>query len=297
MTKVLVAGATGLVGSNLVKACKEQGKEVRALVRPSALADSAKMAPLRSSGAVICVGSLEDFPSLVKACAGMEAVISAVGAAQIAQQTELIKAAKQTSIKRFIPSDYGLDPKVAGKGSCVLFDQKALIHQAVKESGLNYTFVHANGLFEYWAYSLGQLGLPSPPEEVQLYAQGTVKAALVSVSDVAKVTATTVDDPRTQNKELFITANILSQEELIRLWEEISGKRVKRIPVSFEDLEQIIAASTTPATFMNLIIAQLVRSVWVRGDAIKRREGVLDAAELYTDIQFTSVKEALSQLV
>jgi uncharacterized protein YbjT (DUF2867 family) len=297
MTKVLVAGATGLVGSNLVKACKEQGKEVRALVRPSALADSAKMAPLRSSGAVICVGSLEDFPSLVKACAGMEAVISAVGAAQIAQQTELIKAAKQTSIKRFIPSDYGLDPKVAGKGSCVLFDQKALIHQAVKESGLNYTFVHANGLFEYWAYSLGQLGLPSPPEEVQLYAQGTVKAALVSVSDVAKVTATTVDDPRTQNKELFITANILSQEELIRLWEEISGKRVKRIPVSFEDLEQIIAASTTPATFMNLIIAQLVRSVWVRGDAIKRREGVLDAAELYTDIQFTSIKEALSQLV
>jgi nucleoside-diphosphate-sugar epimerase len=29
MTKVLVAGATGLVGLSLVKACKEQGAEIK----------------------------------------------------------------------------------------------------------------------------------------------------------------------------------------------------------------------------------------------------------------------------
>jgi uncharacterized protein YbjT (DUF2867 family) len=296
MTKVLVAGATGLVGSNLVKACKEQGKEVRALVRPASLADKAKMDPLRASEAVICEGSFEDFGSLVKACEGMDAVISAVGGAQIAQQTELIQAAKETSVKRFIPSDYGIDPKIAGEGSCLLLDQKALIHQAVKESGLNYTFVHSNAFFEYWVYSLGQVGLSSPPEEVQLYGDGTVKTALVSVRDAARVTAATVDDPRTQSKELTVIANVLSQEELIQLWEEITSKRVKRIPVSLEDLEGIIAASTTPDTFMNLIIAQLVRSTWIRGDATKRSEGALDATALYPHIEFTSVHEALLQL-
>ena len=297
MTKVLIVGATGLVGSNLVKACKEQGKEVRALVRSATLANSAKMNLLRASAAVICEGALEDFGSLVRACEGVEAVISAVGAAQIVQQTELIKAAKQTSVKRFIPSDYGLDPKVAGEGSCLLFDLKAQIHRAIKEAGLNYTFVHAPGFFEYWAYSLGQVGLTSPPEEVQLYGEGTVKAALASVSDIAKVTAAAVDDPRTQNKELHITANIFSQEELIRLWEQISGKRVKRIPVRLADLERIIASSTTPDTLMNLILAQLARSVWIRGDVVKRPTGALEATELYADMRFSSVKEALAQLV
>ncbi len=124
-----------------------------------------------------------------------------------------------------------------------------------------------------------------------------MSAALVTVSDDAKVTAATVDDPRTRNKELFITANVHSQEELIQIWEEISGKSVKRIPVSLEDLEKIIAASTTPETFMNLILAQLERSVWIRGDAIKCPKGALEATQLYPDIRFTSVIDALTQLL
>lgn len=294
MTKVLVAGATGLVGSNLIKACKEQGKEVSALVRPTSLADSAKMDLLRASGAVLCEGSLEDFSSLVKACQGVDAVISAVGGAQVAQQTALIEAATEVGVQRFIPSDYGIDPKVAGEGSCLLFDQKARIHQAVKHSGLPYTFVHSNGFFEYWVHSLGQVGLSAPPEEVQLYGDGTVKAALASVSDVARVTAATVDDPRTENKELFFMVNAHSQEELIQVWEEMTGKDVKRIPVSLEDLEGIIAASTTPDTFMNLILAQLVRSVWIRGDAAELPEGVLEVSVLYPEFKFMGVREALT---
>ena len=294
MIKVLVAGATGLVGSNLVKACKEEGQEVRALVRQTSLADSAKIDPLRASGAALCEGSLEDFNSLVEACQGVDAVISAVGGPQIAQQTALIKAATETGVQRFIPSDFGIDPKVAGEGSCLLFDQKARIHQAVKDSGLPYTFVHSNGFFEYWVYSLGQVGLSTPPEAVELYGDGTVKAALASVADVARVTAAAVDDPRTENNELFLMVNVHSQEELIQLWEEMTGKDVQRTPVSLEDLERIIAASTTPDTFMNLILAQLARSVWIRGDAAALPEGALEASALYPEFEFTGVREALA---
>jgi nucleoside-diphosphate-sugar epimerase len=45
MTKVLIVGATGLVGLNLVKACEEQNKEVRTIVRPESLANLAKLIP------------------------------------------------------------------------------------------------------------------------------------------------------------------------------------------------------------------------------------------------------------
>ena len=297
MTKVLVVGATGLVGSNLVKACRERGNEVRALVRPETMADKTKTSSLRTSGATIFEGSLENFDSLLKACEGIDVVISAVGGAQIMQQTALIQAARQASIQRFIPSDYGSDPKFVEKGSCILFDQKAAIHKSIKESGLNYTLIHSHGFFEFWAYGLGQLGIFSPPEEVHFYGEGTAKVPLVSVSDVARVTAACIDDPRTLNKDIYITTNVLSQAELIQVWETLSGKQVKRIPVGLEDLEQTIASSNTPDTFLNLMFAQLLRTAWIHGDAVKRPKDALEATVLYPQIRFTTVKEALAQFV
>ena len=66
--------------------------------------------------------------------------------------------------------------------------------------------------------------------------------------------------------------------------------------MSLEDLEEVIAASTTPDTFMNLILAQLVRSVWIRGDAAALPEGVLEVSALYPEFRFTSVREALTYL-
>jgi len=297
MTKVLIVGATGLVGSNLVIACEAAGHEVRAMVRPETLLNSSKVVPLKASGVNIIEGSLEDFDSLIQACDDVDVVISAVGAGQLAQQSHLIRAAKQMGVNRFIPSDFGVDPKIAGVDSCVIFDLKATIQSTVRESGLNYTIINANGFFEYWLYGLGQIGLTEPPEEVELYGEGNVIAALVSVHDIARITAATIDDPRTRNKELTIFANIHSQEELIQLWEDISGSMVKRNPVSLNDLEKVIAESTTPDTFGDLIFAQLKRSVWLRGDAGKIAKGALDTAMLYPEIKLASARDSLMNLL
>jgi uncharacterized protein YbjT (DUF2867 family) len=183
----------------------------------------------------IVKGSLEDYTSLVKACEGMDVVISAVGG-ELIQQVELINAATDTKVQRFIPSDFGLDPGIAGQGSCLLFDMKAQIHQVVKDSGLNYTFIYSNGFIELWAYSLGQVGLMGPPDEVEIYGEGNVKLSVTSVQDIARITIATVDDPRTRNMKLAIVSNVITQAELIQLWEEITGKSIKRKPTSLADL-------------------------------------------------------------
>ena len=295
-TKILIVGATGLVGGNLVQACKAEGIEIHALVRPQSLTDSSKVDPLRANGATIHEGSLEDYDSLLKACSEVEVVISAAGGMQISLQPSLVKAGVEAGVKRFIPSDYGGDPKVTERGSSMLFDAKSAIHKVVKEANLNYTFVHANLTFEAWLYGLGQIGLPSPPEEVQLYGNGSVKGALVSVADTARVTVAAADDPRTLNKEVFIAANVHTQEELIKTWESKSGRSVKRIPVTLEEIEKKIAESNQPEKMMDLIIGQLTRSAWFLGEFSKHGEGSLDAAELYPDIQFTTVEQAFAQL-
>ena len=297
MSKVLIVGATGLVGSNLVTTCKEAGHDVYALIRPDTASNGEKMRPLQAAEINIMEGSLEDYQSMLSACKEVEVVVSTVNGPGLGLQTELVKAAKECSIQRIIPSDFGIDPYVVGINSCVIFDQKLAIHQVIKEAGLNYTFIHTNGFFEYWLYSLGQIGLMAPPEEeIEVYGDGNAKMGLVSVYDVCRVTAVTLDDPRTLNQELVIMPNANSQNELIQLWEELSGKKLSRKMVTLKDIEKVITESTAPEAFMNLLLAQLKRSAFFRRDGEKSREEVLQATTLYPDIVFTTTREALAQI-
>src|SRR5687767_3486801 len=150
MPKTLIVGATGHLGQELVKACKAQGNEVHALVRPATRKDAPRMKPLDAAGATIHEGDLDNPASLLPACKAVDNVVSAVGLMQIAGQAALVKAAKEAGVKRFVPSDFGLDPKVTGPGSCLLFDWKASIHETVKKEGVPYTFVHTGGFFSFW---------------------------------------------------------------------------------------------------------------------------------------------------
>jgi uncharacterized protein YbjT (DUF2867 family) len=300
MARILVVGATGHLGGELVKACQQQGKDVHALVRPATRKDPAKMKPLQAAGATIHEGDLADYDSLVRACRAVDTVISAVGGLQIGDEGPLVKAAKEAGVQRFVPSDFGLDPVAAGPGSCLLFDAKAAVQQSVKEAGIPYTFIHSNGFFTYWAFSLGdltRLGGPVPPDEVNVYGDGNVMGALTSLPDIAKVTVRAVDDPRMQNKEIRITANTITQNLLIALWQTTSGRTVQRNGVPAADLEKIIASSTAPDQGMTLVASQLHRSLWIRGDSVKRVPTSLEATEVYPDLKFQTIEEGFRQLV
>lgn len=55
--------------------------------------------------------------------------------------------------------------------------------------------------------------------------------------DIATYTIKSIDDPRTLNKTLYIRPkeNILSQVQLIDMWESLSGNKLKKINISAED--------------------------------------------------------------
>jgi dihydroflavonol-4-reductase len=72
--KALVLGATGLIGSNLVRTLLNRGHEVRALVRPS------NPAPTLSGLDIERVsGTLEDGDTLSSACRGVQVIYHAAG--------------------------------------------------------------------------------------------------------------------------------------------------------------------------------------------------------------------------
>jgi uncharacterized protein YbjT (DUF2867 family) len=299
MARILIVGATGHLGRELVKACRQQGHEAHALVRPATRQDPAKMQPLQAAGATLHEGSLADHDRLLRACRAVDVVISAVGGMQVTDQGTLVQAVKEAGVQRFVPSDFGLDPAASGPGSCLLFDAKAVVQQTVKASGIPYTFIHSNGFFTYWAGSLGdltRLGGTLPPDEVNVYGDGNVMGALTSLPDVAAVTVRAVSDPRMVNEEMHITANTITQNLLIALWQTTSRRTVKRSSVPAAELEKIIASATAPEQGMTLVVSQLHRSMWIRGDSVKRVPTSLEATEVYPDMAFQTIEQALREL-
>jgi dihydroflavonol-4-reductase len=75
MERLLVTGATGLAGSNIVEVALREGRQVRALVR-----DLSKAWPLVDRGVDVVEGDVTDPPSLRRAMTGVTDVIHAAAA-------------------------------------------------------------------------------------------------------------------------------------------------------------------------------------------------------------------------
>ena len=62
-------------------------------------------------------------------------------------------------------------------------------------------------------------------------------AVFVDEDDVAAYTIKTIDDPRTLNKTVYIRPleNILSQGQIIEMWENLTGKELDKSIISAED--------------------------------------------------------------
>ncbi len=290
MQNILLAGATGHLGPYLAKALLEKGNTVYALIRPETMKNKEKTDLLKSSGVHLVKGDLGNQASLEKACENMDAVISAVGGGQILQQEALLKAAVNAGVKRFMPSEFGVDPQICETGTCDLFDMKGAFQQSVKIADIDYTMFYTTGFMEFWASGLGQLGNDPSSGSVQLFGNGDVLASMASMPDIAALTARMVDDPDMANREVSLAANIGTQEDLIRKWEETSGVKMKRTPVSDEQLLEIIEKANTPDQMMTRIFSQLHRSVWIKGDSTRTRPGVVQVHNVYPDYTFMQVE-------
>src|ERR1051325_12014787 len=73
---ILVAGATGVLGSEIVRRLTARGDRVRALTRVTSAPE--KVERLKRLGAEIVQGDLREPTSLLAACFGVDAVISNV---------------------------------------------------------------------------------------------------------------------------------------------------------------------------------------------------------------------------
>jgi len=304
-SKILVVGATGYLGRHVVAASARLGHPTLALVRDTAPSDPAKAALLKSfqdAGVTLLNGDLYDQASLVSAVKAADVVISTLGSLQLADQTRLIDAIKEAgNVKRFFPSEFGLDVDHTGivePGKSVL-SAKVAIRRAVEASGIPYTYVVAGFFAGYALPGIGQaLAQGLPADKAVVLGDGNAKAVYVEEGDIGTYTVLAADDPRAENKTLYVRppANTLSHNELLALWEKKSGRGFEREYVPEETVLKQIQESPVPAN----IILSIWHAAQVRGEQtgfeVDPAKGV-EAADLYPDVKYTTVDEYLDRFL
>ena len=104
-----------MLGSKIVAAAIDKGTvEVKAMVRSSNDSHQEKrqkIDEMKANGAGLVEVDLMKPETLLQACAEVDVIVSAVGNKEVTVlgQKNLIDAAKQQGVKRFIPADYSVD--------------------------------------------------------------------------------------------------------------------------------------------------------------------------------------------
>lgn len=301
--KVLIIGATGYIGKRLVKASIALGHPTFILYRPKTVSERDKCQMLmgfKMEGANLLQGSLDDHGSLVSALKQVDVVVSSVASDSILEQLKLIEAIKQVgTIKRYLPSEFGMDvdrmEHAIPPGNLVFIDKRT-VRRAIEKANIPYTYISPNCFAGIFLAGLAQLATFMPPRDhVNIYCQGDKKCIWVDEEDAAMYTMMAIDDDRTLNKVLYIRppANILTQMEVVRIWEKLIGKELNK---TFLSQEEWLSTMNKVAFFEQIAVAHLYQ-IFYCGDLDFEVQGTrgVDSSDLFPDYKYVTAEEYLKR--
>ncbi|KAH1040507.1 hypothetical protein J1N35_042250 [Gossypium stocksii] len=130
-------------------------------------------------------------------------------------------------------------------------------------------------------------------DQIHIIEAVKVTAPFTYEEDIANYTIRVANDPRTCNKIVIyrMQKNILSQIELISLWEKKTGKYFKKVHVPEEELVKL----TETSPFPDNVRASILHGLFVKGDLVndELRENDLEASSLYPDYKYTTIDQLL----
>ena len=242
---ILVSGATGLVGGELVRLLREQGEPVRALVR-----SPAKAPAVEEHGAEVALGDLGRPDSLDSALQGVERVFIMCGsdARQIELEGNLIDAAARAGVGHAVK----LSAIGAGLESPVAFARwHAEIEHHLERSGLPYTHLRPNGFMQ------DMLGnAPAIQEQGVIYApMGNGRVSYIDARDVSAVAARALTSEGHEGRVYELTGpEALSNHDVAKRISEAIGKEVTYVDVPPEQARQGMLDTGMPEFYVDAIL-------------------------------------------
>jgi NmrA-like family len=145
--KIVIAGATGDLGTRIARALSKRGADVVALGRIGAPDNKVKV--LKSLGMKVRIVDMASVSDIAKACDGAACVVSALAGLRdvvVYTQSILLEAALAARIPRFIPSDFSMDFRTLPPGENRNLDLRREFHERLDVAPIASTSIF-NGPF------------------------------------------------------------------------------------------------------------------------------------------------------
>ncbi|MDZ4801859.1 MAG: SDR family oxidoreductase [Bryobacteraceae bacterium] len=240
MKTTLIIGATGVLGSEVVRRLRARGESVRALVRSTSA--PGKVQALRDAGAETVHGDLKVPQTLATAMHGVTHVISTASATLSAQegddiltvdrdgQRNAIAAAHAAGVQQFVLVSF---PETSIPFP--LQDAKREVEMTLMSSGLPYTVLRPTHFWEVWCSP--PLGFDARAHEARIFGSGNAPMNWISFFDVAEACVLALDNPRALNCVLQMGGpEPLTQLDLVRAFEAAGGQPFSRDHVPIQIL-------------------------------------------------------------
>jgi uncharacterized protein YbjT (DUF2867 family) len=246
MTKVLVTGATGNVGSRVVRELHARGASVRAFVR-----DPDKATAMLGDGVELASGDFSDAASVGRALEGVDGVFLACAndPRQVEYETGVIDAAAETGVRRIVKLS-ALGAKV---GSSVAFwDWHGRIEEHLRASGVPFVVLRP-------AFSMTNLlgSAEGVRREGILFAPAEgARVAMIDPGDVAEAAAVALSTDGHEGQTYVLTGpEAIAFERVAEKLSAAAGRSIRFVGVPDDAARRALVGAGIPGFVAGQIVA------------------------------------------
>jgi NADH dehydrogenase len=254
---ILVVGATGQLGTAIIRRLVAANQPVRAFVR-----QGSNYQHLQVPGVEIAFGDLRDAASVDAACKGVDVVLATAttilphGSYSFKSvdgdgYQSLIDASKKHNVKQFVLVSVPVTPE---DKKVPAFNYRRITEERLKKSGLNYTIFQASLFMDCWFAFIGST-IPARGSEAAtikrqfwflkmfmgmvgnliegmnmalIAGSANTRHAFVTTDNVADFMVKSIDHPKAQKAVFQIGGpEVLTWEQVVSTYGSVLGRRIK----------------------------------------------------------------------
>ena len=243
---ILVLGATGNVGSQVVQQLANVGVNTRAAVR-----SISKASAFKDAGVESVKMDLNKPETVQAALEGVEKVFLLTPPfPNMAEITaNLVEAAKKAQVK-YIVKQSGMSADTESTVALLRWHREG--EKMIEASGIPFTFLRPNAFMQNYANTSGRT-IKTQSTFYMPLADG--KVSLVDVRDIAAVAVAALTQKGHEGKTYEITGSeALSNEQIAEILSTVAGRKITYVNVSDDAASQGMKASRMPGVLIDALI-------------------------------------------
>lgn len=263
---ILITGATGTVGSEVVRRLSAEGVQVRAVTRDPGKADTIRLPHVE-----LAKGDFEDADSIRRVCTGVERSLLLTNSTERTeeQQTAFTRIAQQSGVRHIVKlSQLHADASSPGR----FLRYHAAVEAAIRASGLTFTFLRPN------LYMQGVLNFHQSIQQKSAFfaAAGDARISAVNIRDLVDVAIAALTTPQHDNKIYSLTGpDALTFADMARQLSMAVGRTITFVDVPSESMRTALSDLGLPAWQADGLVEEF--AMYRRGEAAEVETGVNEA--------------------